>query len=256
MSDEEQEDDFEEDEEYEYDDGEDEGDTKATSPREAAGAIKLLDHTGLIEAQRRQVATMSEYLGLSPDNALALAHSERWPIVEILVEKWQRNPDAPEAMAKTAGICLSPLPPSAAPDFECPICKETKPSAEGFALGCGHMSCSECWSDGLKTYAGTADCLRSTCMSAGCQLVVPASVFQRFLGPAEYAKTFERWSIAKFVECSKKRLRTCPKPGCALVAFRAQPPDSSGYHEVDLNICDSKSTSERIINISIQRSIQ
>ena len=63
----------------------------------------------------------------------------------------------------------------------------------------------------------------------GCSLIVPPSVFKRFLAPESHEK-YRRWVVKKFAQCSSK-LRECPKVGCRSFAFCAYVPTDS-YHEV------------------------
>jgi hypothetical protein len=85
-----------------------------------------------------------------------------------------------------------------------------------FCLSCHHVICKECWADGLSAYVDSVESLRTTCFTS-CDMVVPRSVFQKFLNQENFAK-YERWLAKKFVECSSK-LRYCPKPGCNVSVF-------------------------------------
>jgi hypothetical protein len=85
-----------------------------------------------------------------------------------------------------------------------------------FCLSCHHVICKECWADGLSAYVDSVESLRTTCFTS-CDMVVPRSVFQKFLNQENFSK-YERWLAKKFVECSSK-LRYCPKPGCNVSVF-------------------------------------
>ena len=135
-------------------------------------------------------------LGLSVDTAQVLCNSERWVNTDRLAERWFQDP---EKVAESAGIfvdetgsfsssssCSSSTPAAAAaeaaPSFECPVCGESKGAADGFSLACNHLVCTECWTQGLSSYVVSAESLRTTCFN-NCKVVVPPSVFERFLPP-------------------------------------------------------------------------
>ena len=102
-------------------------------------------------------------------------------------------------------------------------------------MTCGHWVCGECWTEGLSSYVTSVESLRTTCFDK-CNLVVPPSVFARFL-PPDLMEKYDSWTSKKFIECSP-RMKACPRPGCAAVAFAAFPP-SDTYTDVACS-CDSK----------------
>uniref|UniRef100_A0A7S2R436 RBR-type E3 ubiquitin transferase n=1 Tax=Rhizochromulina marina TaxID=1034831 RepID=A0A7S2R436_9STRA len=222
--------DVEEDEEYEYEEGEEEeeyhySDDEGTAPALARvdsvpssrGGIQLMDEDGVGRVIRRHVAEVAEMLGLSEDAAQVLLNYERWSSSQALTEKWLLESDR---VLVAAGLELPPekeqlaTHPADQP-FTCPVCADEKPVDEGFALKCNHLVCHECWAQGLTVHVATTEGLRTTCFSS-CSLVVPPSVFRRFLEPDTLSK-YDRWTALKFIECSQN-MQACPSPGCKAVA--------------------------------------
>lgn len=138
--------------------------------------------------------------------------------------------DAGESGASSSDCATPPT------SFTCPVCITTlEDRTQGFALKCGHMVCNDCWSAGLKVHVSSPESLRSTCFDS-CPLVVPRSVYKKFLSPEDFGK-YERWQLDKFVQSSRE-LKNCPKPNCDAIAVSSGSTDGT-YNEVNCT-CGNK----------------
>lgn len=211
------------------DDGEQGADDDSYASR--AVTISIITRDEVSSEQHTMLATLRELTGQSLDVALALAHSEKWDVDKI-TRKWHRSPEAQAELLISAGICDSRTTPSAKEaTFMCATCYSERFAADGFALACGHTTCVDCWSAGLEALTATPQCLKSTCFEAACGVVVPASVFKRFLNPETFLE-YQSWSLEMFIDCSASKLRRCPNHRCNRIALRSVALDSITYSEV------------------------
>jgi len=231
-----------EEEEYEYDEDDEEdyhySDDEGAAPELerkgslslSKGGIQLTDEEGVARVIEKHVEEVSEMLGLTLDEAQVLLNHERWITAHALTEKWLLEKDQ---LLVSAGLELPDGKEhrSAHPAdqlFSCPVCVDEKPATEGFALKCNHMVCHECWAQGLAVHVSSTESLRTTCFS-NCSLVVPPSVFRRFLAPELVAK-YDRWTALQFTACASNT-QACSAPGCKAVAHGKNVPDDV-YSEV------------------------
>jgi ariadne-1 len=99
----------------------------------------------------------------------------------------------------------------------CRICEINILDSTAFSLKCGHKFCEECWTGYiLYKMEDLMTCINSTCPQKGCNIIIPESVFFKFL--KDYPTILENYKKAlqkNFTDCNSD-IRWCPTPGCGI----------------------------------------
>lgn len=82
------------------------------------------------------------------------------------------------------------------------------------SLACGHEFCASDWTDYLlqRVNDGYQQCLSTTCPQHQCNMVVPHSMFTKYLSGNDL-KTYMKWFCKSYTDDNKK-VRWCPFQGC------------------------------------------
>lgn len=99
----------------------------------------------------------------------------------------------------------------------CRICEVSEIDKTAHALKCGHKFCSECW-EGYIDYKmeDLMTCITATCPQKGCNIVVPETVFYKFLEDKPSLKEeYQKALFKNFTEYNSD-IKWCPNPKCGL----------------------------------------
>lgn len=97
-----------------------------------------------------------------------------------------------------------------------------------FSLVCGHQYCSFCWSNYLKSKVSEEGvmCVFTKCPQLRCNVVVPHSIFWKFLtmftddDKVNFLEKYLQWHCKEFTE-ENRNIKWCPGKDCGLVVERS-----------------------------------
>lgn len=152
------------------------------------------------------VGAVASTLSIPPACASLLLSHYKYS-VERAVDAYSSNP---MGVCQAVGIVHKGKSTRPSAPFPCQICLEVKPV--GFAMGCGHPFCVECWGEYLAVAVKDTS-TGATCPEAGCKEALLGSTVSALAAPAVAAKwhLFER---KNFVAVAKN-MAWCPGAGCS-----------------------------------------
>jgi len=182
-------------------------------------SFRVTDSSGIMKKRDLLISQIgSNDYGLSKEDATLLLMYFQWSKDSFDLKWW----DNQESIRIKSGIAISKqdqlvLKSHNIPDSSkfCLICYSDE---DLYALSCKHHFCSYCWTDYLKVK--TEDflvSLSSTCPQKDCPLIVPESLFFKYLknDPKELAN-FQKSIFRNFIS-TNKALKMCTAPTCNYV---------------------------------------
>lgn len=97
--------------------------------------------------------------------------------------------------------------------YQCRICCDVCDNADGFALGCDHKFCYQCYGGYLSSAVESGPaCILTTCPQHQCPNIVTRSIF-RLLCEKEVFDKYESYVVRNYIETSKN-MRYCTAARC------------------------------------------
>ncbi len=168
----------------------------------------------LLKAREEKINDAMKDLFLTRDEAIIVLIGFRWDL-EKYKDVWYDNVDQYRIKFK---IDLDPkvkesLDKEIKKDI-CRICGDPyHPSF--FSLKCGHAFCNDCWIGHCESKVEDINSiLLTSCPQGSCGLLVPESVFNRYLSPK--SKEILNVAILKNFTDANNDLKWCPSPNCGI----------------------------------------
>jgi len=198
----------------------------------SSGDYRVLDNTGILKQRNyaiNSIATIN--YNLSVEEATLILIYFRWSKDSFDLNWWDKQDEirinCGLAMSKKSILDLKSLNIPDSSKF-CLICYDDQ---DLFALSCKHHFCKVCWVDYLKYK--TDDFLVSlstTCPQQHCPLIVPETLFTKYLTCYDQnsklenklniyqreLNNFQKSIIRNYISTSKT-LKTCPSPDCTYI---------------------------------------
>lgn len=95
----------------------------------------------------------------------------------------------------------------------CKVCYTMVDSSEMSGLPCGHLFCTECWENYLKTKITSGESDSIPCLAFDCGIIVDDDTIMNLLKNPIQKKIYQRLIMNSFVK-SNKLFRWCPSPDC------------------------------------------
>lgn len=211
--------------ENEYDDYQDYGYTCSDCGNvnlNRENSYTILKKDDIEKLRQRLIEDTMEFLGLEKEEtALVLIHYH-WNI-DKLKDSWYENMEENrkkcglDTIEKSQKEIESSLVNNKGKSNTCRICGINEINISSFALKCCHMFCFECWQDYLKfKMEDLLTCINSTCPQKGCNLVIPESVFLKFLHRDEKLKNDYNKALLKNFTDFNSDIKWCPSPDCGI----------------------------------------
>lgn len=185
------------------------------------------------------IESAQDFLELERDEViLALIYFE-WDI-ERLKESWYEDVDKYMGKAGIVQDQHSKIELGKAGikgnNEECLVCYTPKEDCEAFfALKCKHFFCADCWKEHLKVHAFDYNTVLNThCPQQDCNLLVPESLFNKYLSDDETSLKNYIHGMHKNFTDHNTDIKWCPSKGCD-ACVRC---DSKSNKEIDC-ICGS-----------------
>lgn len=161
--------------------------------------------------QQAIIDEMASFMGISAECAEALLIHYKWNKSEL----FDRYYDNMETIQIQAGIKFLGKRGVVNEPFMCTICFDDFGPEEGFALGCNHVFCRECWKGYLTAAVNNegANCIHKRCPAEKCGEAVLFSCVQE-LAPPEIAKKWQEFG-QKFFVSTNTNMALCPAPSCS-----------------------------------------
>jgi len=96
----------------------------------------------------------------------------------------------------------------------CMVCLDSPKKGEKFVgLSCNHLFCPTCFKEYLEfKVEDKITCVFTTCMMKDCNVLVPSSLFEKFLSESKYKLYYE--NLLKNYTEHNDDIKWCPNPGC------------------------------------------
>ena len=177
-------------------------------------AYAIIDMDKIETSMQECLNKIIEEFSMSEDDSITLLKAYRWNTDKL----HQKYLEDHMKVKYTCGLLSDPsqkVEQTESPN--CLICYEPIAGKALDNVACGHTFCSVCW----KGYCESAvksekDCVLTRCPLVGCPVVVPKSIFKKYLSPdlfKEYNKL-----ICKSYTDENKMMKWCPAPGCKFIA--------------------------------------
>ena len=151
----------------------------------------------------------------SEDNAITLLKMYKWNDDKLQQDYFGDD----KAVSYKCGLLPDPNNMVLVEDSTfCMICFDTLTKENSDKLVCGHTFCNNCWTMYCQAAVKSGkDCVLTRCPTVGCPIVVPKSIFAKYLTPAMFP---EYWKfICKSFTDENKTMKWCPAPGCKYIAL-------------------------------------
>ena len=213
MHDEEEEESGEEADDFE---GEEDGDDSIEESNEEKNDV--LTTGQVVEFLFKELKEVQNIIQIPMTSVRVLLNHFKWD-KQKLYERYYTD-DCPEKIFKEANV-LSPSKIeelaaktkfSSSPD--CEICFLPVPESSKTGLECGHLFCTDCWTEYLTTkIVQDGISLSIQCPSNDCQVLVNDAAVLQLLKNSEHATKYQILITNNLVECNHL-LRWCPAPNC------------------------------------------
>ncbi len=161
------------------------------------------------------IKKIKELLYTNEDTAITLLKMYKWNADKLQQEYFANDK---EVLYKCG---LMPDPKTAVAEgslSNCMICFESLEGRTVDNLICGHKFCGECWSQYCQASVKSGkDCVLTRCPLVGCPIIVPKSIFDKYL-PKELSKEYTKHVCKSFTD-ENKAMKWCPAPGCKYIAL-------------------------------------
>jgi len=98
--------------------------------------------------------------------------------------------------------------------YNCNVCMDKYPVAEGMSLSCGHWACLDCFTGYLESQISSGE-LAPKCV--GCSQTVPETLIVNLVSAKSYGNA--KNSLIKNYTNQYKKFKTCPSNGCQTVFY-------------------------------------
>ncbi len=187
----------------------------------------VLDNDSLSEQQSALIRQTAEVLFVTPSEAGCLLRHYGWKARKLQQEWFEAQKKVRETVGLTAEEDAKQPPRTAEGLVQCcsAYCDEVPPE-QAHALNCGHVFCSDCWSNYLTSQISHgaasvfASCMGMRCtlnhvhkLGCQCKEMVPEALFTKYVTDPSLLSKYRRWLLDSFVE-GQRQIKWCPKPGC------------------------------------------
>ena len=99
----------------------------------------------------------------------------------------------------------------------CRICEVSQLDNYSYSLKCGHIFCADCWREYISyKMEDIFTCILSTCPQKGCNIIVPESVFSKFLkNDKKIIEEFHKALLKNFTDFNSD-IKWCPTANCGI----------------------------------------
>lgn len=161
------------------------------------------------------IKNIKELFATSEDGAITLLKTYKWNEDKLqqdyftndkaVLQKCYLAPD-PKAKIKSGS------------QTDCLICFTSLKDRPVDKLSCGHIFCSDCWAMYVAAAVNSGkDCVLTRCPLVGCPIIVPKSIFDKYL-PENLRRDYIK-HVCKSYTDENKAMRWCPSPGCRFLAI-------------------------------------
>jgi ariadne-1 len=171
----------------------------------------VLSEKDIRSRQDEAVATITNFLSISPVDAGVLLRHFKWSVSKVN-DEWFADE---ERVRASVGLLEKPATSKRQNQKEmtCEICFEAHPSEKMKAPRCGHYFCETCWTGYIHTAINDGPgCLTLRCADPACGSAIGEDMVLGLVS-AEDQQKYTRYLLRSYVEDNRK-VKWCPAPGC------------------------------------------
>jgi len=183
----------------------------------------ILKSSDIEKLKSRIIEEAREFTSLSKEEATVVLIQYQWNI-EKFRHLWYENVDENK---KRCGIELTNQAKLELESYnkkrsdtdvnKCRICEISEIDSTAYSLKCGHKFCSDCWKEYVYyKMEDTFTCILATCPQMGCNIIVPESVFLKFLNNDKKLKEEYQKALLKNFTDLNSDIKWCPTPDCGI----------------------------------------
>ncbi len=169
----------------------------------------------LEKAMNDCIKHIMDLFSTTEDNAITLLKIYKWNEDKLQQEYFA---DQDKVLVKHGMMVDTSLGLVQPESPNCMICLESLEGKKVDHLVCGHTFCDSCWSMYCQAAVKSGkDCVLTKCPLVGCPVVVPKSIFRRYL-PEWMFPDYTKLVCRSFTD-ENKAMKWCPAPGCKYIAL-------------------------------------
>jgi len=156
------------------------------------------------------IKNVKELFATSEDSAITLLKIYRWNEDKLQQDYFAND----KAVLQKCGLVKDPKGITQdSSDIDCLICLSSLKGRPVDKLICGHIFCSECWAMYVTAAVKNGkDCILTRCPLVGCPIIVPKSIFDKYLSD-DLRRDYLKHVCTSYTD-ENKAMRWCPAPGC------------------------------------------
>eukprot|EP00826_Nyctotherus_ovalis_P024576 TRINITY_DN1898_c0_g3_i1.p2 TRINITY_DN1898_c0_g3~~TRINITY_DN1898_c0_g3_i1.p2 ORF type:complete len:490 (-),score=172.28 TRINITY_DN1898_c0_g3_i1:96-1565(-) len=161
------------------------------------------------------IRNIKELFATSEDNAITLLKMYKWNEDKLQQDYFAND----KAVLQKCGLVPDPsVGTQKGSQTDCLICFTSLAGRPVDKLSCGHVFCSDCWSMYVTAAVKSGkDCVLTRCPLVGCPIIVPKSIFDKYLSESQRHDYIKH--VCKSYTDENKAMRWCPAPGCTFLAL-------------------------------------
>lgn len=181
-------------------------------------SYKILSMDDVEKKLTERVELIKDLFQTTEDDAITLLKFYKWDNHKLQQDYFEND----IKIKISAGLLLPPgIIFEHHIDSACLICLNKLLSKPNDCLLCGHKFCSDCWNNYIKfTVEKGKDCLMAKCPLAGCPIIIPKSIYAKYLSP-KLLLEYKKYLCKSFTD-DNKYVRWCPAIGCKYLAYNEQ----------------------------------
>ncbi len=182
------------------------------------GNYRSMDTKGILKQREYLINSIgNDGYGLTKEEATLIFISLNWSKDTFDLNWWDKQ----EKKKKKSGLIIDKKAEKLLKSHDIPdsstFCLVCYCDEKLFSLSCKHHFCAYCWTDYLKLKSDDFLCaLSTTCLQKDCPLIVPESIFFKFLKGSECTvqlNNFQKTITRNFIS-TNKTLKMCTSPNC------------------------------------------
>jgi len=169
--------------------------------------IEVLEHDKIVRQMADSVKEVNNVTMIPENKVKTLLNHFRWDKNKLLERFYSVEQD--DIFKETVPIQID------SDVLECQICYDTISKGNMTGLDCGHIFCTECWSEYLSSKIEDASRIIE-CPDTKCNTIVDDETLTSIITDTELKLKYNKLVMSYYVECNKM-LKWCSAPDCNFV---------------------------------------